>query len=125
MELEGQVISGLGRGADYVEMDEYQERFSEALGFAPFPGTLNLVVDRAAKEAAKEMVEERTIEPFEVDGERYSAVEAYPVTVEGVRAALLEMEITDHPPEVAEIVAPVKLRDELGLDDGDTLTCRI
>ncbi|MDY6768951.1 MAG: DUF120 domain-containing protein [Candidatus Nanohaloarchaea archaeon] len=124
MEMTGEVVSGLGRGAAYVGMDTYQERFEDVLGFSPFPGTLNIVVDEEAKEALKAAAERERIEGFEKDGERFSAVDAFPVTVETVEAALLEMEVTDHPPEVAEIVAPQNLRDELALEDGDTVTCR-
>ncbi len=124
MELQGTVESGMGRGARYVGMDAYQERFREALGFAPYPGTLNLRVDVAEKEGLKEVATTAAIDGFTEDGEQFSAVDAYAVQVEGVDAALLEMAVTDHPSEVAEIIAPVNLRQELGIEDGDTVTCR-
>ncbi len=124
MQLDGTVTSGLGRGADYVGMDAYQERFTDVLGFSPYPGTLNLEVDADGKTALEDAAPHHRIDSFTVDGEAYSAVDAYLVTVEDVDAALLEMEVTDHPPTVAELVAPVNLRDALDLDDGDTVTCR-
>ncbi|MFB6295042.1 MAG: DUF120 domain-containing protein [Candidatus Nanohaloarchaea archaeon] len=124
MQLDGTVTAGMGRGADYVGMDAYQERFAVALGFTPYPGTLNLDVDAEQKHAVEEAAPHRRIDGFTVDGETYSAVDAYLVTVDGIDAALLEMEVTDHPPSVAEIVAPVNLRTELDIEDGDTVTCR-
>lgn len=124
MELAGEVVPGMGRGADYVGMDAYQERFADALGFEPFPGTLNLAVDPHEKERFAEAATAHRIPGFEVDGETYSAVTAYEITVDGQEAALLEMELTDHPPAVAEIIAPVGLRDALDLDDGEVVTCR-
>ncbi|MDY6766285.1 MAG: DUF120 domain-containing protein [Candidatus Nanohaloarchaea archaeon] len=124
MKLEGTVAPGMGRGARYVGMDAYQERFRDALGFAPFPGTLNLRVDPDAKQALEQQIDRHEIDGFTEDGEEFSAVDAYPVLVEGKEAALLEMAITDHPPTVAEIVAPANLRDALDLDDGDTVVCR-
>ncbi|MDY6774450.1 MAG: DUF120 domain-containing protein [Candidatus Nanohaloarchaea archaeon] len=105
-------------------MPEYQERFEEALDFSPFPGTLNLVVDEREKEELEANVTSERIEGFERDGEEFSAVEAFPVHLEGTEAALLEMEVTDHPPEVAEFIAPVNLREELGLEDSDTIHVR-
>ncbi|MDY6766450.1 MAG: DUF120 domain-containing protein [Candidatus Nanohaloarchaea archaeon] len=124
MQMDGVVVSGLGRGADYVGMDAYQHRFAETLGFEPFPGTLNLEVDAAAKQRLQETATHHRIEAFSVDGEDYSAVDAYPVTVDGATAALLEMEVTDHPASIAELISPVNLREELGLEDGDRVTCR-
>ncbi|MFB6166886.1 MAG: DUF120 domain-containing protein [Candidatus Nanohaloarchaea archaeon] len=124
MQVSGQVEDGLGRGADYVGMEEYQERFREKLGFSPFPGTLNLRMDEEGLEEIESRSPSETIEGFEVEGERYSAVDAYMVEVEGLEAAILEMEITDHPPEVAEIVAPVNLREELELEDGEEVDVR-
>lgn len=124
MQLDGTVTSGMGRGADYVGMDAYQERFADTVGFAPFPGTLNLDVDVAAKRELEDTATHHRIDGFTVDGEAYSAVDAYLVDVEGTAAALLEMDVTDHPPSVAELVAPVNLREELDIEDGDTVVCR-
>lgn len=124
MRVEGTVASGLGRGEKYVGMTEYQTRFQDALGFSPFPGTLNLVVDEEEKADLESGAEHRRIDGFKKEGETFSAVDAFPISVGGVDAALLEMEVTDHPPEIAEVVAPVNLREELGLEDGDTVTCR-
>lgn len=124
MELEGRVISGMGRGRDYVGMDAYQSRFAEALGFRPFPGTLNLAVDPAERERLQEAADQERIPGFSVDGEEYSAVTAYPVVLDGVEAALLEMAITDHPDSVAEFIAPEDLRETLDLADGDVVACR-
>lgn len=124
MELAGTVVSGMGRGADYVGMPQYRERFEDALGFDPFPGTLNLAVDPDAKERFETEAAAHRIPGFEVDGETYSAVTAYEIMIAGQEAALLEMEITDHPPEIAEIIAPVDLRSELDLADGEVVACR-
>ncbi|MDY6769765.1 MAG: DUF120 domain-containing protein [Candidatus Nanohaloarchaea archaeon] len=124
MQVAGDVTSGLGDGARYVGMDAYQERFEAAVGFTPFPGTLNLAMEPDEKRALRDAADHVRIDAFTVDGDRYSAVDAYHMLVEGEAAALLEMEITEHPPRIAEVIAPVNLRQELGLEDGDTVTCR-
>lgn len=124
MELQGTVRSGLGDGAAYIGMDAYQERFEEALGFTPFPGTLNLEVAEEETAVLKQAATCMEIDGFEKDGETFSAVDVYPVTVEDVDAALLELAVTDHPPTVVELIAPANLRQELRLEDGDTVTCR-
>lgn len=124
MELRGEVVSGLGRGASYISMNTYQKRFKEELGFVPYPGTLNIEVDESVRDRFEDAATDIDIDSFHVDGEDYSAVTAYPAQINGVEVAVLNLEITDHPETIAEIIAPVNLREELGLDDGDTITCR-
>lgn len=124
MELTGRVVSGIGRGASYIGMNAYQNRFRKALGFEPYPGTLNITVDVADREAFQDAVEGVAIDSFVIDDEEYSAVTAYPAEIDGVDVAVLDLEITDHPDSIVEIIAPVNLREELGLEDGDTVTCR-
>ena len=44
--LEGIVISGLGKGAVFMSIDYYKKEIKEKLGFDPYPGTLNLKIDK-------------------------------------------------------------------------------
>lgn len=124
MELQGVVTDGLGRGAQYVGMDPYQDRFERTAGFRPYPGTLNLEVALQDRQAFEEPVEPVHIDAFSVQGDTYSAVDVYPARIDDIPAAVLRMAITDHPDTVAEIIAPVYLRDALDLENGDTVTVR-
>jgi riboflavin kinase len=127
MRLAGRVTTGLGKGAYYIGMDVYQDRFHDLLGFYPYPGTLNLDVDTAQRATFQDRVSCMHIEAPKHDGEYMSAVDVYPVTVtaettdETIEGALLDLAITDHPASVAEIIAPINLREKFGLDDGDTV----
>lgn len=121
MTLEGKVTTGLGKGAYYMGKEVYQRRFDESLGFKPFAGTLNLEVDEDARKKFEAATPDIEIREVEEDGERFSDVVATPVKIDGVDGALIRMEITDHPLSIAEVVAPVNLREELGLEDGDTV----
>lgn len=130
MELRGTVTTGLGRGSYYIGMDGYQERFHDILGFYPFAGTLNLEVDAAERQKFAEAVDTEHIDKFKEDGKYVSAVDVHKITVqpehggEATEAALLDLEITDHPDSVAEVIAPINLREEYDLDDGDIVICR-
>ncbi len=124
MPLTGTVVSGMGRGAAYIGMAAYQRKFKQELGFSPYPGTLNLEVDIDDREAFQAAADGVEVDSVEVDGEAFSAVTAYPAEVNGVQVAVLDLEITDHPDDIVELIAPVNLRDELDLEDGDTVTCR-
>lgn len=124
MTLQGTVTDGLGRGADYVGMEPYQDRFERTAGFRPYPGTLNLYVTVEERDRFEAAVDPKHIDPFTHDGERYSAVDVYPARIDDVPVAVLRMEITDHPDTIAEVIAPVRLRDDIGLEDGDEVTVR-
>lgn len=104
-------------------MGGYQAGIEQILGFKPFPGTLNLEVDSDTYSELKEGSVLR-LESFKANGERYPGGFLYPISVEGEVAAVLEPDITDHPPELLEVVADNKLRSKIKAQDGDTLVCK-
>lgn len=121
MELEGKVTSGLGKGKYYMSKEVYQQVFDKKLGFRPYSGTLNVEVDvdeRNSFENGSETIEIREV--YE-DGERLSNINVTPCRIEGVSCGLLNLEFTDHPDSIAEVVAPVELRERFNLDDGDKI----
>lgn len=122
MALQGTATDGLGRGADYVGMEPYQDRFERTAGFRPYPGTLNLTVTVENRDRFEAEIEPRHIDTFTFNGEAYSAVTVYPARIDNIPAAVLRMAITDHPDTVAEVIAPVYLRDALDIANGDTVT---
>lgn len=110
--MNGTIRSGEGAAAGFVAA--VQDRLAEALGFRPFPGTLNLSVDdRAAVDALPAQL------LAEVGNDHCDGVRIRPCTVEGVRAAVLRPIVPDYPDERVELVAPVRLRTLFGFDDGD------
>lgn len=114
----GEVISGLGEGSYYVRL--YSGRIKEYLGFEPYPGTLNVRV-LFPKTVFDALVNVRPIliPGFVKDGRTFGDVKAYPVVINGIKGAIVVPSRTVHPPKIAEIIAPVNLRESLGLRDGD------
>lgn len=108
-----------------MSKEVYQQIFDEKLGFRPFHGTLNLKVDKERREKFENSSD--TIEITEVyeDGERLSDVDVTPCRIGEVECGLLKLEFTDHPDSVAEIIAPVELREKFNLEDGDKVTLKI
>ncbi len=126
--IRGRVFTGLGEGAYYVGLEGYRHQFRTKLGFDPFPGTLNLqlVNDSDAFEfellKATEVIE---IYGFENGDRSFGPVYCYKVRVnEKIDAVVLIIERTHHRQEVIEIIAPINLREHLGLLDGDLVTVR-
>lgn len=120
----GEVISGIGEGAYYVR--QYAHLMREYLGFEPYPGTLNIrVLFPKTVFDAFCGVRPVILPGFVKDGRTFGDVKAYRVQIEDVEGAIVIPSRTVHPPKIAEIVAPVCLRETLGLKDGDRITVRV
>jgi len=113
--IQGRVASGIGRGGYFVE--KYSGLFEGLLDGKPYPGTLNIVLDNCYNEVLKG-VEPVIINPPEPG--LCSAV-AYKGWIRGVRVVVLRPLASRHDCRVVEVVASVKLRDFLGVRDGDLI----
>ncbi|WP_048148612.1 DUF120 domain-containing protein [Palaeococcus ferrophilus] len=120
----GEVVSGLGEGAYYI--NEYRERIKEYLNFDPYPGTLNvkLIHPRTVFDAVADL-EPIIIPGFVRGGRTFGDVRAYRVRVNGIEGAVVIPSRTIHPPEIAEIVAPLNVRESLNLKDGDRVRIEV
>ena len=133
VELVGTVTSGMGEGRHYITLSGYMAQFQEKLGYEPYAGTLNLdlteasVRDRARLSGAEPIV----IDGWEDDERTYGPAYCYPATLENVdgtgyeTAHVITPERTHHGEDQLEVIAPDRLRDELGLDDGDEVIAHV
>lgn len=123
--LEGAVVSGLFEGAYYISKEGYSKQIKDKLGFDPFPGTLNVMIKQGEMEK-RGRIERRNgviLEGFREEDRAYGAARCYRLTIGGeVEGALIVAERSSHEDNVLEIIAPVYLRRELGLTDGDMVT---
>ncbi|ASJ12317.1 DUF120 domain-containing protein [Thermococcus thioreducens] len=120
----GEVISGIGEGAYYVR--QYSHLIREYLGFDPYPGTLNVrVLFPKTVFDAFCGVRPVILPGFSKEGRTFGDVKAYRVQIGDVEGAIVIPSRTVHPPKIAEIVAPVYLREKLGLKDGSRVTVKV
>jgi len=127
LELEGNILTGLGEGQYYVNIPGYRKQFEEKLFFSPFPGTLNIKISGNSLTVLNRLLELPAvqIEGFH-DGKRtFGGGRCYSVSVRGIEAAVVVPERTHYPSDLIEIIAPVKLRDTLSLKDGDSVVIQI
>ena len=133
VELRGDVTSGMGEGRHYISLSGYMRQFESKLGYEPFLGTLNLELD---PDSIRERGRLTALEPVTIEGwadeERtYGPAYCYPATVENEAGESQEAchvitpERTHHGDDQLEVIAPVKLRETLDLDDGSTLAVRV
>ena len=132
--LEGSVTSGMGEGRHYISLPGYMDQFEDRLGYAPFAGTLNLDLapESVRARAGLAAFEPITIEGWEGEDRTYGPAFCYPATLEtetdggdGRRyepAHVITPERTHHDEDQLEVIAPERLRDELGLVDDDRVT---
>jgi len=104
---------------DYLSMKEYQEKIKDKTGFKPFPGTLNLKADKEQVKKLEKKTKKKRINSFQVKDKKYSGLTLYPVKINGLKAYYIDIDITDYGKDVIELIAPEKLREKLGLEDGD------
>jgi riboflavin kinase len=114
--LKGKVVTGLGEGQYYISLEGYRQQFNEKLGFDPYPGTLNIRLTEPFVQAEHEAV---NISGFKGENRTFGGCKCYPVRIKGVRGAIIRPDRTSYPPNLIEIIAPIKLRQSLGLQDGD------
>jgi CTP-dependent riboflavin kinase len=125
MSLEGRLCSGLGEGALFTSLDWVASQFREKLGYVPHPGTLNLSMAGELWQRSRQRLLQANgivIEPRP----GYCAARCFELLInDSLRGAALLPDVAGYPADKLEIVAPVAVRQQLRLRDGDRVTLRI
>jgi riboflavin kinase len=125
--LTGNVISGLGEGKYYMSLDGYKQQFGAILGFEPYPGTLNIRLAPSSIPVRKkiESLNWIRIKGFSADGRTFGDARCLPCRIGDVTCAIVVPGRTHYPDDVLEIIAPVALRRQLGVEDSETVTIEV
>jgi len=125
IELTGIACSGLGEGTRFTAIDWVQHEVRLKLGFVPCPGTFNLRMHGPEWERLRRRLVAASgigIEP----AAGFCAAKCFPVHVAGrLSGALVLPDMHDYPPDKFEIIAPLPLREALGVENGDRVALRI
>jgi HAD superfamily hydrolase (TIGR01509 family) len=126
MMLKGKIISGLQKAAFFVQLDWVQEQCNAKLGFKPYPGTLNLQVLPEDVPVIKEISKRDGIELTSPDPS-FCSGKVLLATVEGLSAAIMipEEEVRVHGNNIIEVIAPERLKDVLGVKEGDLVSLSV
>lgn len=122
----GELVSGLGEGKYYISREEYKRKFKENLGFEPYPGTLN-VMSHFPRDPYVVLgdLEPCIVSGFTTEDRNFGDVRCYRIEINGIEGAIVIPSRTHHPPRELEIIAPVYLRGELDLEDGDEVRVKV
>jgi riboflavin kinase len=112
-----------------VSLTGYKRQFTKFLGFAPYPGTLNLRLVSATQIEQKRLLRSMAgifIEGFEDSARSYGPARCFRARIaETQRGAALVIERTHYDDTVLELISPANLRKELTLKDGDELSATV
>jgi riboflavin kinase len=139
--LEGSVTGGMGEGKHYISLSGYMSQFRDRLGYEPYPGTLNidLAPDSVRVRPGIRSLDAVPIDGWEDDERTFGPATCYAATLsvgtdddeneggEGTYegAHIIVPDRTHHDETQLEVIAPDRLRDALGLADGDEVTVRV
>ncbi|PKL59822.1 MAG: riboflavin kinase [Methanomicrobiales archaeon HGW-Methanomicrobiales-4] len=126
-QLQGTVESGLGEGAYYMSLRQYMQQFEKIIGFAPYPGTLNLRLSPTAVQRRKRLTvaDWYQVDGFESEGRTFGQVRCLPCMIREVPCGIVVPGRSHYPDALVEVIAPVGLRGELNLKDGDEVVIEV
>ncbi len=121
--FEGSVVTGLGEGAYYMSRRGYVIQFERLLGFTPYPGTLNLKLKDPYYINQNRLLRKLSglhIKGFRTKERVFGDVRAFRARIQDkIDGAVIYAERSIYGFEMLEVIAPVYLRGELSLKDGD------
>lgn len=118
----GRVVTGVGQGAGFCELDWAKQAFMSLCGIDPFPGTLNIVIDGAAGQAAWDAMKNRPGKRIRSDDPETCDALLFPVRIsDSIPGAIVLPEVAGYAGDQIELIAAVSLREHLSLADGDTV----
>lgn len=129
--FEGKVVSGMGEGAYYMSLEGYKTQFMEKLGYQPYPGTLNVKLSEQLLTNSRHDIDRSShiyIDGFNDGSRTYGWVKCYPADInDGAIAdsAILVLERTHYDNSLLEVIAPVCIKDYLGIRNGDKVKIRV
>lgn len=129
VELRGTLVSGMGEGAYYMSLRGYTRQFKSKIGYVPFPGTLNVKLEKKEYvEALRQIasIDGVRIEGFS-DGKRtYGWVECFGCTLnDKISCELIMLERTHHDRSIIELISESEIRKKANLKNDSEISIKI
>ena len=127
-QLIGRLATGIGMGTSFTQLPWAKEQFVERVGVDPFPGTINVIIDDP--ESMPVWVRLKQTDGIRMenpnDGPHDCDAKCWRVSINGkIDGAIVFPVVPDYPNAQVEVIAPVGVRDALGIEDGDAVTLTI
>ena len=124
--LHGKVANGMGEGGYYICQPQYMEQFERILGFRPFEGTFNMLIDKEDMNKLDVIKSSsgHLIKGFSNEGRSFGNVIAYKAKIRNIDCAVVVPE-RSHYKEIIEIICQYHLRRTLSLNEGDDIDLKV
>ena len=127
--LTGTLVSGMGEGAYYMGLKGYTKQFKSKIGYVPFPGTLNVRLDKKIHQESIKQFE--TLDGVKLngfsDGKRtYGWLKCFSAKLNNsINCELIILERTHHDDSVIELISKTCLRKNTTLKDDSKVSIKI
>jgi riboflavin kinase len=121
--VKGEIFSGRGEGAKFIELAWVKKQMEEKLGFTLFSGTLNVKLTTNSVKMGKLLKKRAGVEILPASG--YCRGRLFKAKLNGVECAVIVPEVVGYPENIVEVVAPVNLREKLCLLDGSPVEVEV
>jgi riboflavin kinase len=121
--LTGTVFSGGGEGKKFLELSWVKQQIKQKLGFAPYPGTLNVMLSKESATRRKRLEKAHSIKICPADA--YCTGALFKAFIGTLQCAIIVPEVEGYPKALLEIIAPHNLREALQLEDGSEVTVTV
>lgn len=124
--IQGQLVRGLGKAADFTQIGWVRRQLIEYAGIDPHPGTVNLVLgDHDSRSRWREWRDLPGHLMVPADA-AFCSARCYPARIEGrIPAAVVLPDIAGYPEDKLELVAALPVRRHLSLAESALLTVEL
>lgn len=123
MEISGKVSSGSGGGAKFLKLPWVIRQIRQHLGFYPYPGTLNIKLSDKNIRYRKVLEEETGLAIIPAKG--FCRGKLFKASIDTITCGVVIPQVKGYPEDLLELIAAVKLREQLDLRDGDEVTITV
>jgi riboflavin kinase, archaea type len=117
MKIKGKIVKGLGESGKFLAVDWVNQAVREAFRFTPFCGTLN--IDVADPSIQRKLIQRDAGRIAAPDPGFCDAIMARGRINGRYDCGVIIPLVPNYPEHILEIVAPVQLKEALGVADGD------
>jgi phosphoglycolate phosphatase len=124
--IQGQLVSGLGKAADFTRVDWVRRQLIEYGGIDPHPGTVNLALLDDANRARWRDWRDLPGHVLVPEDAAFCRARCFPARIAGrMPAAVVLPDIADYPENKLELVAALPVRQHLSLEEDALLTVEL
>ena len=115
--VRGRVFSGRGEGEFFVSL--YAKNIAKAVGYTPYPGTLNVALEPKYISIARKALDRRLAVIVEPPLKGFCRIYLWRAAIQSIEVHVVKPEVSHYGDDVIEVIAPIPLRKVLMLGDGD------